>query len=104
MRTIYAILDLKADDLFGNALFIARADAAATRIFTDALENPKSELSKHPEDYNLIDLGYLTISHELRSQLTTEAPFRTVATGAQWKAMADASTPAETTPPSLRVG
>lgn len=42
---------------YGRPMFVP-AVGAAVRSLTDEANNPESELSKHPEDYDLYDLGF----------------------------------------------
>lgn len=52
---IYSILDLKGV-AFATPFFM-HTDGIAIRSFQDALSDPKSALSQHPEDYVLYRLG-----------------------------------------------
>ena len=45
-----------AVDAFGRPIFVA-AIGAATRSFADEVNNPQSEMNKHPADYTLFHLG-----------------------------------------------
>lgn len=77
---IYAIVDLKADAIIGG-LQLHRADAAAIRAFGDIASNPETIVSKHPEDYELRRLGWLTLENEIEQSI-----LECVISGAQWKA------------------
>lgn len=64
----YSVFDTKAGAF--NYPFFVRNDELAIRLFIDALTNPDSNISKHPEDYSLhlltefdSDTGVLTESH-----------------------------------------
>lgn len=52
---IIAIKD-RAIDAYGQPIFV-RATGQATRSFIDEINNEKSEMAKHPEDYDLYLLG-----------------------------------------------
>lgn len=47
----------RAADMFGRPFF-ANTTGAAVRSFTDEINNAQSELAKHPEDYDLYEIGY----------------------------------------------
>lgn len=55
MLKIYAIRD-RALDAFNRPFFLP-ADGAAIRAFQDEINNKESELSKHPDDYDLYTIG-----------------------------------------------
>lgn len=63
-RAVYAIRDDVAHDLIGG-LHIYKHPAEAVRFFTDIANLPNSAIAKHPKDYSLVRLGYLTDSFEL---------------------------------------
>lgn len=58
MTGIYAVLDTVSSSLFGG-LHLHKADAAAVRMFTDALTDERTLIAKHPADFDLICLGYV---------------------------------------------
>lgn len=55
---IYAILDTKANAIIGG-LQLHKHPSAAIRTFGDIAADPKSMIARHPEDYELIELGTL---------------------------------------------
>lgn len=55
-QRLYQVRDNKAERTFGPIL-AAYADAAAIRIFSDAMRDPKTTLAQHPEDFDLLYLG-----------------------------------------------
>lgn len=55
MKLIFAIKDL-ATETYVTPLFL-RSRGEAMRTFTDAANDPQSMVSKHPEDYELYELG-----------------------------------------------
>lgn len=62
MLKIFAIFDTKADALHiqgPNGLFLAATDAAAIRLFAEALAGDNNILNKYADDYNLYSLGEL---------------------------------------------
>lgn len=85
MRTgIYAVLDLVAQIIIGNApggLMLHKHPAAAVRMFTDALSDPQMIFNKHPEDFNLVLLGHLNDDNTLDALPELEV----VLAGKQWK-------------------
>lgn len=96
MRHIYAIHDTKADDLVGlqmYIMFVFRTDAQAIRYFTDSVTDDKSVLAKHPEDYQLVQLGTLDDDNTLRPE-----KHRTVFTGSQVLAVLTSNNTIELTP------
>lgn len=66
---IYTIFDLKAKAY--NAPFFMANDDVATRAFADAVQDPNSMFSKHPEDYTLHCLGYF---NDNTGQIDTTIP------------------------------
>lgn len=62
MKQIYGIYDRVAKELMGAGmyeLFVFRTDQQAVRYFADCILDPKSILSKHPSDYELVNLGFI---------------------------------------------
>lgn len=55
IHKIVAILDRKAE-AFLKPIFV-QSDGSAVRSFTDAVNDPSTEFSKHPEDYSMWSLG-----------------------------------------------
>lgn len=88
MRYITAIHDNKANDIVGTMFVLHRAHAAAIRMYSDAASNPQNEIGKHPEDYDLVCVGY--IEDEERPEKITAA-YEIILTGAQWVAARAAS-------------
>lgn len=52
---VYSVFDEKAKSFAPP--FCMHTDGQATRGFGDACEDPKSLMSKHPQDYSLYKLG-----------------------------------------------
>lgn len=61
---VYAILDTIADQLIGGLVHY-KHDAAAVRFFSDVAAMKESLIAKHPQDFDLIRLGYITHHHEM---------------------------------------
>lgn len=76
---IYAIRDIVAQMLTGG-LYLHKHEASAIRFFGDVAADPQSLIGKHPEDFELIQLGYLSIKDEIIPST------KTVLTGTVWKA------------------
>lgn len=55
IKKIVAVRD-RALDAFGQPFFIP-SNGAAIRSFQDEINNKDSELYKHPDDYDLYELG-----------------------------------------------
>jgi hypothetical protein len=55
MYKLLAVRD-SALNAFGRP-FVAPATGAAVRSFNDEVNNPQSDLFKHPDDYELYELG-----------------------------------------------
>lgn len=92
MRTgIYAIRDIKADDIIGG-LHMHKHHAAAIRMFSDIAADEKTYISKHPEDYELLRLGYL----DLDGTPPIAPELQTIITGVQWAAMQQQPVPEPT--------
>lgn len=92
MKYLYAVRDVKADDI-GDQVMVCKADAVAVRSFADALAStdPRSLMAKYPEDYELLELGAI---HEDGRLEALESP-RVVLTGGAWKSARDAAQAAE---------
>lgn len=52
---VYAILDVKASN-YGQPFFMAQ-NGLALRAFSDLVDDVKSTVNKHPEDYKLYELA-----------------------------------------------
>lgn len=76
---IYAILDTVAKQIQGG-LYLYKHDASAIRFFSDVATMKDSIVGKHPQDFDLIRLGYLTHSNEV------ETEYRMVLKGSAWVA------------------
>lgn len=60
MKRIYAIRDRVANDLAGQfPLVCMLTDAQAVRYFGDSMQVERSAIAAHPEDYELIYVGFL---------------------------------------------
>lgn len=79
-RSIYIIFDLVAETFIGQCI-IDRHAAPVTRIFHSLLGDKNTQLGQHPNDYNLIFIGYI----EDNGQLWPVTP-TIVATGSAWLA------------------
>lgn len=81
-KKLIAIYDRLANDIVGP-ITIHKSDASAIRLFSDVASHPDSQVAKHIEDYELIEVG--TISEEM--VCTTALPdghVRVILTGTQW--------------------
>lgn len=67
--TICSIRDSKAEAWLNPMFFLARGQAI--RAFSDAVNDPKSDFYKHPEDYVLFELGYF---NQLTGEVEVVAP------------------------------
>lgn len=56
MKYIVCAMRDRASDLFGQPVFV-NAVGAAIRGFGDEINNKEAQISKHPEDYDLYQLG-----------------------------------------------
>lgn len=66
VAAIYAILDVKANQISGG-IYTFKHDAQAVRFFSDIAQQKDTFVNRHPADYNLVRLGYLSHEHELVS-------------------------------------
>jgi len=55
VHMMYSVLDTKAG--IYNTPFSAVSRGAALRVFSDVANDPKTSVAKHPEDYNLFEIG-----------------------------------------------
>lgn len=78
-KIIYAVYDNVADDILGG-LHIHRHEAAAIRFYGDIATLPDSLIGKHPQDFDLVQLGHINRHGRIVGE------FRIVLTGAQWAA------------------
>lgn len=78
-KKIIAIIDTLAGENIGPLLMF-RADAPAIRFFSDAANDQQTPISKHVEDYELVELGVLNDKNEIVPGK------RVIITGAQWYA------------------
>lgn len=62
-NTIYAIYDNVAKAIVGM-LTMHKHEASAIRMYADIASMPDSQLNKHPQDFDLVRLGYLR-DHQL---------------------------------------
>lgn len=85
-KTIYAIMDTKAETIIGGLHLFAH-EAAAIRFFGDIASDAQTMVARHIGDHELIQVGYCD---EATGQV--EASLAVVITGAAWKA---AQTPVE---------
>lgn len=76
---IYAIYDNVAQQITGH-LIVMRAHAAAIRMFTDVAKDPQTSLSRHTQDYDLVQLGHLTLDN------TIVPDYQIILTGKAWQA------------------
>lgn len=76
---VYAIYDKIADAYVGNdhQLMVMKHPAAAVRLFQDVLKDERTNVNKHPEDYEMHRLGFLEGN-------TLKPDFEVVLTGAAW--------------------
>lgn len=67
---LYAIKDLMAQSLVGG-IYAHKHEAAAVRFYCDVAAAKDSLVGKHPQDFDLLRLGYITHSEELIPDLAT---------------------------------
>lgn len=84
---IYQIRDTTAEMVIGPIMTMHH-QAAAIRVFTDALKDTSTSLSKHPEDYELV---YLGVQDEKTGEINETGAAMIVITGKQWKALQDSA-------------
>lgn len=81
-RKIIAIIDTLSNDVAGQLMLFPH-DAPAIRFFGDVATHPESQVAKHIEDYQLVQLGILDDD----CSIITDR--RILITGSQWKTMHD---------------
>lgn len=72
MHIIFSIRDKKMETF--NRPFTMPAAGAAIRAFQDEVNNAGSEMNKHPEDYELYDIG--TFDDELGQITANSRPLK----------------------------
>lgn len=85
MKKIYGIRDTVAKDWAGIGmyiLFVMLTDQQAVRYFADAIFDKSTALAKHPEDYELVKLGYIEEDNLSEPLLISENQYTVVITGA----------------------
>lgn len=85
-KQIYTVLDKVAGVIIGS-LIQEPSDPPAVRAFRDALTARESQLSKHPEDYDLLCVGMID-ERGLLLPVLGECP-RVVVTGASITAVTE---------------
>lgn len=95
MKNIYVVYDIKAEGMVGS-LILDRNDAPVIRGFYDLLGDSRSYESRHPEDYELYQVGHCDDEGGIE-----ETPRRLVTTGRLWK---DSNAPQVTPNPSFAQG
>lgn len=84
---LYAIIDTVAKAILGNIIICHAHPASAVRMFTDALQDPKTTAAQHPADYILVCLGYVGENHhESIYGLAKPDGTEIILTGAAWLA------------------
>lgn len=66
---IYAIIDIVSDSIIGTILPMHKHPAAAVRQFIDLLKDPNTQVGQHPEDHQLVCLGYINDEHNVEGDL-----------------------------------
>lgn len=84
-NAIYAVLDVIAHQLVGG-LYLHKHEAAAVRFFADVATMPDSLVGKHPQDFDLVRLGYITHDNVLEPEHTV------ILKGSIWAAAREDST------------
>lgn len=78
---LYVIVDKLADQIVGDLVTPLKADVQAVRMFTDVLERAGNPIAKHPNDYDLVRLGFIDEDNNLCPD------YAVVMTGAAWLAL-----------------
>ncbi len=78
-RIIIAIKDTLADDITGN-LIIVNHPAVGVRLFGDVCQDKNTNVARHIEDHELVQLGIL------QSDLHITDAYEVIITGKQWLA------------------
>jgi len=86
MMSVYGIRDKVAESI-GQQVWLFKADAAAIRFFHDVLSDAKSYPANHPDDYELVVLGFLSDD----GVISTEGCPAVIFSGTQWKQAKDAA-------------
>lgn len=89
--TIYAIKDNVADQIIGG-LYLHKHEAAAVRFFADVASTKGSLVGAHPQDFDLLRLGYITHFSELQPDHTV------ILRGSNWIAANESPTQVDLDP------
>lgn len=96
-RGIYAIYDNKAQDIVSVLQHHAH-EAVAVRTFTDVALAERSMMLTHPDDFDLVQLGYLMTPDTETDNFTIIPAYRLIITGkALMEAISQAKQTQETT-------
>lgn len=64
-RILIAIIDNKSNEMVGNYIYIHKHLATAVRMFQDAASDQSSMLSRHIDDFDLVQLGDIDEDHKI---------------------------------------
>jgi len=84
MQRIYIIFDKAAENFVGR-LITAKADAPVVRDFYDLCASPDNIISRHPQDYDLRQVGTI----DDFGLIDSLGDFRIVTSGEVWLATQD---------------
>lgn len=54
---LYGVFDRKAESVLNGVLMLFATPAASLRFFGEILVDPKSDISRYPDDYDLVRFG-----------------------------------------------
>lgn len=78
-RILVAIVDTMANDYAGSVMVVPHPNVGV-RLFGDVCKDPQTQISKHVEDYQLVQLGIV------QSDLHITDAYEVIITGKQWLA------------------
>lgn len=64
-RILIAIIDNKSSEMVGNYIYVHRHIATAVRMFQDAASDKQSMLSRHLQDFDLVQLGEIDDNNDI---------------------------------------
>lgn len=81
-NTIYAIYDTVAKSITGG-LYLHKHEASAVRFYADVASDPNTMIAKHPQDFDLIRLGYI------KDHKALDGDYAIILKGSVWAAARD---------------
>lgn len=83
-QMLIAIIDTVANDIAGMVT-LHKSDASAIRFFSDVAKHQDSQIGRHVEDYELVELAAIDENMDVQPA-RPDRKYRIILTGRQWAA------------------